>query len=96
MMVCDDIATLLDGLAYRGAITDPVINKKIWISRNMEFNTIFELDRIARFLVRSKKTKDSFNESACRNFPKLPKRIYLNLYLLQAPQLHHGSLTHLS
>ena len=55
IMVCDDIQTLLDGLAYRGAITDSVINKKIWISKNMEFNTIFKLDRMARFLVRSKK-----------------------------------------
>lgn len=55
IMVCDDINTLLDGLAYRGAITDSVINKKIWISKNMEFNTIFKLDRMARFLVRSKK-----------------------------------------
>ena len=64
IMVCDDITTLLDGLAYRGAITDSIINKKIWISKNMEFNTIFKLDRMARFLVRSKKTKDSFNESA--------------------------------
>jgi uncharacterized OB-fold protein len=55
VMVCDDIKTLFDGLAYRGAITDSVINKKIWISKNMEFNTIFKLDRMARFLVRSKK-----------------------------------------
>ncbi len=55
IMVCDDISTLFDGLAYRGAITDSVINKKIWISKNMEFNTIFKLDRMARFLVRSKK-----------------------------------------
>jgi uncharacterized protein len=55
MMVCDTIRTLLDGLAYRGAITDSVINKKIWISKNMEFNTIFKLDRMARFLVRSEK-----------------------------------------
>jgi uncharacterized OB-fold protein len=55
LMVCDDIETLLDGLAYRGAITDSVINKKIWISKNMEFNTVFKLDRMARFLVRSKK-----------------------------------------
>jgi len=55
-MVSDDINTLLDGLAYRGAITDSVIGKKMWISKNMEFNTIFKLDRLARFLVRSKKT----------------------------------------
>jgi len=64
IMVCDDIAALLDGLAYRGAITDSVINKKIWISKNMEFNTIFKLDRMARFLVRSRKTKDPSHESA--------------------------------
>jgi len=64
IMVCDDITTLLDGLAYRGAITDSVINKKIWISKNMEFNTIFKLDRMARFLVRSKKTKDPSSESS--------------------------------
>jgi len=46
---------LLDGLAYRGAITDSVINKKLWISRNMEFNTIFKLDRMARSVARSRK-----------------------------------------
>jgi uncharacterized OB-fold protein/putative sterol carrier protein len=55
VMVCDDPNTLLDGLAYRGAITDSVINKKLWISKNMEFNTIFKLDRMARSVVRSKK-----------------------------------------
>jgi len=56
LMVCETPQTLLDGLAYRGAITDAVINKKLWISKNMEFNTIFKLDRMARSLVRSKKT----------------------------------------
>ena len=56
VMVCEDPNTLLDGLAYRGAITDSVINKKLWISKNMEFNTIFKLDRMARSVVRSKKT----------------------------------------
>ena len=55
VMVCEDPRTLLDGLAYRGAITDSVIMKKLWISKNFEFNTIFKLDRLARFLVRSKK-----------------------------------------
>jgi len=55
IMVCDDIQTLFDGLAYKGAITDSVISKKIWISKNIEFNTIFKLDRLARFLARSKK-----------------------------------------
>ncbi|MBW1677591.1 MAG: hypothetical protein JRJ79_13575 [Deltaproteobacteria bacterium] len=56
VMVCEDPWTLLDGLAYRGAITDSVINKKLWISKNMEFNTIFKLDRMARSVARSRKT----------------------------------------
>jgi len=55
VMVCKDPKTLLDGLAYRGAITDSVINNKLWISKNMEFNTIFKLDRMARSVARSKK-----------------------------------------
>ena len=55
VMVCKNPRTLLDGLAYRGAITDSVINKKLWISKNMEFNTIFKLDRMARSVARSKK-----------------------------------------
>ena len=56
VMVSEDPRTLLDGLAYRGAITDSIINKKLWISKNMEFNTIFKLDRMARSVARSKKT----------------------------------------
>ena len=56
VMVCEDPRTLLDGLAYRGAITDSVINRKLWISKNMEFNTIFKLDRMARSVARSKKS----------------------------------------
>jgi len=55
-LVSEDPNVLLDGLAYRGAITDSIINKKLWISKNMEFNTIFKLDRMARSVARSKKT----------------------------------------
>lgn len=55
IMACEDPRTLLDGLMYRGAITDSVIMKKLWISKNLEFNTIFKLDRLARFLAREKK-----------------------------------------
>lgn len=55
-VVSDDPLTLLNGLAYRGAITDSVINKKLWISKNMEFITIFKLDRMARSVARSRKT----------------------------------------
>jgi len=56
VMVCEDPNTLLDGLDYRGAITDSVIGKKLWISKNVEFNTIFKLDRMARSVARSKKS----------------------------------------
>ncbi len=55
VMACEDPRTLLDGLSYKGAITDSVIMKKLWISKSMEFNTIFKLDRLARFLAREKK-----------------------------------------
>ena len=54
-IVSEDPRTLLDGLSYRGAITDAVINRKLWISKNVEFNTIFKLDRMARSVARSKK-----------------------------------------
>ncbi len=55
VMVSQDPLVLLDGLAYRGAFTDSVINKKLWISKNAEFTTIFKLDRMARSVARSKK-----------------------------------------
>jgi uncharacterized OB-fold protein/putative sterol carrier protein len=57
VMACEDPRTLLDGLMYKGAITDSVIMKKLWISKNLEFNTIFKLDRLARFLVMEQKEK---------------------------------------
>lgn len=56
VMVCEDLRTLVDGLAYKGALTDSVITGKLWISKNMEFTTIFKLDRMARSLARAHKT----------------------------------------
>jgi uncharacterized OB-fold protein len=55
VVVSEDPRTLLDGLSYKGAITDSVINKKLWISKNVEFTTIFKLDRMARSVARSRK-----------------------------------------
>ena len=55
VMVSPDLRVLLDGLAYRGAITDSIIGKKLWISKNAEFTTVFKLDRMARSVVRTKK-----------------------------------------
>ncbi len=40
VMACEDPRTLLDGLMYKGAITDSVIMKRLWISKNIEINTI--------------------------------------------------------
>ena len=55
VMVAKSPKVLADGLAYRGAITDSVIMKRLWISKNMEFTTIFKLDRMARSVARSRK-----------------------------------------
>ena len=55
VIVCDDPRALLDGLAYRGALTDSVIEKRLWMSKNIEFMTIFKLDRMARSVARSRK-----------------------------------------
>jgi hypothetical protein len=55
VMASADPLTLFNGLSYKGAITDSVINKKLWISKNMEFTPIFKLDRMARSAARSKK-----------------------------------------
>ncbi len=59
IMACEDPKVLLDGLMYKGAITDSVILKKLWLSKNAEFNTIFKLDRLARFLAREQKEKSA-------------------------------------
>jgi len=48
-MATEDIRVLLDGLNYKGAITDAIVKRKLWISKNIEFVTIFKLDRLARF-----------------------------------------------
>lgn len=55
VIVCQDPKILSDGLAYRGSITQAIITKKLWISKNLEFITIFKLERMARSLARSRK-----------------------------------------
>jgi uncharacterized OB-fold protein len=55
VMATEDIRVLLDGLSYKGAITDAIVKRKLWISKNIEFVTIFKLDRLARFLAMEKK-----------------------------------------
>jgi len=55
VLVAKSPKTLADGLAYRGELADAEIMKRIWSSNNMEFTTIFKLDRMARSVARSKK-----------------------------------------
>lgn len=56
VMVAPDPVVLSDGLAYRGSLTQAIMRKQLWISRNPEFTTIFKLERMARSLARTKKT----------------------------------------
>lgn len=55
VMVVEDPGVLLDALAYRGSLTQAIMTRKVWISKNVEFNTVFKLERMARSLARSKK-----------------------------------------
>ncbi|MBI1748384.1 MAG: hypothetical protein HYR55_17645 [Acidobacteria bacterium] len=55
VIACVDPKDLLDCLSYKGAVTDAIILKKLWMSKNIEFNTAFKLDRMARALAREKK-----------------------------------------
>ena len=54
-IVCPDLEVLLDGLGYRGSLTQAIMKRDLWISKNDEFTTIFKLERMARSLARSKK-----------------------------------------
>ncbi|MEW6046947.1 MAG: SCP2 sterol-binding domain-containing protein [Bacillota bacterium] len=55
VMVVADPAVLLNALAYRGSLTQAIMTGKLWISKNVEFTTVFKLERMARSLARSKK-----------------------------------------
>ncbi len=54
-LVCADIDTLVNGIAYRGSLTQAIITKDLWVSLNRELTTIFKLERMARSLGRIKK-----------------------------------------
>lgn len=55
VMVCQDLDVLVRGLAYKGSLTQAIMFRQLWISKNAEFTTIFKLERMARSLARSKK-----------------------------------------
>jgi uncharacterized OB-fold protein len=54
-MVARSPETVLKGLAYEGSLTEAIMKAELWISKNVEFMTVFKLERMARSLARSKK-----------------------------------------
>lgn len=56
VMVAADPRVLSEGLAYQGSLTQAIMSKRLWISKNPEFTTVFKLERMARSLARSRKT----------------------------------------
>lgn len=55
VMVVQDPGILEAALAYRGSLTQAIMTGKLWISKNVEFTTVFKLERMARSLARSRK-----------------------------------------
>ncbi len=55
VMVLEDPGILEAALAYRGSLTQAIMTGKLWISKNVEFTTVFKLERMARSLARSRK-----------------------------------------
>ena len=54
-MVAGNPTTILKGLAYEGSLTEAIMKAELWISKNVEFMTVFKLERMARSLARSRK-----------------------------------------
>jgi uncharacterized OB-fold protein len=54
-MVTQKPETLLKGLSYEGSLTEAIMKAELWISKNVEFMTVFKLERMARSMARSKK-----------------------------------------
>ena len=56
IMVLADPMNLVNGITYKGSLTQAIMSKDLWINKNEEFTTIFKLERMARSLARSKKS----------------------------------------
>lgn len=57
VMVLADPINLVNGITYKGSLTQAIMSKDLWINKNEEFTTIFKLERMARSLARSKKNQ---------------------------------------
>lgn len=54
VMVVKDPKLFLDWMDFKDSLTNAIIAEKLWISKNVEFTTVFKLDRIPRSLRRSR------------------------------------------
>ena len=54
IMVTKDPKLFQEWMNFRESLTNAIISERLWISKNMEFTTVFKLDRIPRSLRRSK------------------------------------------
>jgi uncharacterized OB-fold protein len=55
IMVARKPEIILKGLSYEGSLTEAIMKGDLWISKNVEFMTVFKLERMARSMARSKK-----------------------------------------
>jgi uncharacterized OB-fold protein len=55
VMVVKDPRLFEDWMNSRDSLTNAIIAEKLWISKNLEFTTVFKLDRIPRSVRRSEK-----------------------------------------
>ncbi|NVM57113.1 MAG: SCP2 sterol-binding domain-containing protein, partial [Desulfobacterales bacterium] len=53
VMVAKDSKLFQDWMNFKESLTNAIIAERLWISKNMEFTTVFKLDRIPRSLRRS-------------------------------------------
>jgi uncharacterized OB-fold protein len=55
VMVVKDPQLFRDWMSFKDSLTNAIIAEKLWITKNLEFITVFKLDRIPRSVRRSQK-----------------------------------------
>lgn len=55
VMVVKDPQLFQNWMSFKDSLTNAIIAEKLWISKNLEFTTVFKLDRIPRSVRRSQK-----------------------------------------
>jgi hypothetical protein len=55
VMISENPQLLIDWMTFKEALTNAIINGKLWISLNREFTTVFKLDRLPRSVHRDRR-----------------------------------------